>query len=73
MVMVMVIYTVTDAGLYRLLSWLSPFSFLTQGMEAVRRDSVFTYLIVTLISIIFTFLFLGLSVVALEHKGVRGQ
>jgi len=61
------------AAVNRLLSWLSPFSFLMQGMEAVRRGSMSTYLIVTLVSAIFTLVFLGLSVVALERKGVRNK
>ena len=61
------------AAVNRLLNWLSPFSFLMQGMEAVRRGSMSTYLIVTLVSAIFTLVFLGLSVVALERKGVRNK
>jgi len=55
----------------QVVGWLSPFSYLMQGMEAVRRASFNTYLLVVVVSIVFTLLFLGLSVVALERKGVR--
>jgi ABC-type transport system involved in multi-copper enzyme maturation permease subunit len=61
------------AAINRLLSWLSPFSFLMQGMEAVRRGSASTYLLVTFVSLIFTLVFLGLSVMALERTGVRAR
>ena len=55
----------------RIVIWLSPFSYLTQGMEAIRRGSFATYWLIVGASVIFTLLFLALSVDALERKGVR--
>jgi ABC-type transport system involved in multi-copper enzyme maturation permease subunit len=51
--------------------WLSPLAYLNQGMEAVRRESYIAYLAILLISALYTFIFLGLSVITLERKGVR--
>lgn len=51
--------------------WLSPFSYLNQGLNAVGRGSGTTYLVMLVISAAYTVVFLGLSVVALERKGVR--
>ncbi|MCB9151990.1 MAG: ABC transporter permease [Caldilineaceae bacterium] len=51
--------------------WVSPFSYLMQGMEAVRRGSMDVYALLAATSVLFSLLFLGLSVVLLERKGVR--
>lgn len=51
--------------------WLSPFSYLMQGMEAVRRGDSTGYLTVTVVSLLFTLLFLVLAILALSRKGVR--
>jgi ABC-type transport system involved in multi-copper enzyme maturation permease subunit len=51
--------------------WLSPFSYLNRGMSAVQRGSVISFLLVALISAGYTMVFLGLSMVTLERKGVR--
>jgi ABC-type transport system involved in multi-copper enzyme maturation permease subunit len=57
--------------LSQITAWLSPFSYLSLGMDAVRRGSTNAYLTILLISTAYTILFLGLSVVTLERKGVR--
>ena len=59
------------AFLNRVTDWLSPFSYLNQGLEAVRRGSSLSYLTTLLISIGYILVFLSLSIVALERKGVR--
>lgn len=58
-------------ALNEIISWLSPFSYLMQGMEAVRRQSSSTYLLVLAVSTFFSLLFFILSIVVLERKGVR--
>ena len=57
--------------LSQITAWLSPFSYLSLGMDAIRRGSVETYLTVLLLSAVYTILFLGLSIATLEWKGVR--
>jgi len=57
--------------LNQIVAWLSPISYLNQGIEAIRRGHVTSYLIIFTISLIYTLIFLGLSVVTLERKGVR--
>lgn len=57
--------------LNQIVDWLSPISYLNQGIEAIRRSSVASYLITFVISLIYTLIFLGLSVITLERKGVR--
>jgi len=57
--------------LSQITAWLSPFSYLSLGMDAVRRGSAGAYLTILLISTAYTILFLGLSIVTLERKGVR--
>lgn len=59
------------AFLNQIVNWLSPLAYLNEGMEAVRRSSTTAYLLTFSISIIYTLVFLGLSVVTLERKGVR--
>lgn len=57
--------------LNRVANWLSPFSYLNQGMNAVRRGDGTPYLVMLLVSAIYAVVFLGLSMVTLERKGVR--
>jgi len=57
--------------LSQITAWLSPFSYLSLGMDAVRRGNAGAYLTILLISTAYTILFLGLSIVTLERKGVR--
>jgi ABC-type transport system involved in multi-copper enzyme maturation permease subunit len=52
-------------------AWLSPLAYLSQGLEAIRRGATLTYLTTLLIAGGYTVIFLGLSVVTLERKGVR--
>lgn len=51
--------------------WVSPFSYLMQGMESVRRGSMGAYGLVAVTSTLFSLLFLVLSVAVLERRGVR--
>lgn len=57
--------------LNKVATWLSPLSYLNQGMNAVRRGSGTSYLVMLLVSAVYTVLFLGLSMATLERKGVR--
>ena len=57
--------------LNQVVDWLSPIAYLSQGLEAIRRGSVTSYLLTFIISLIYTLIFLGLSVITLERKGVR--
>jgi ABC-type transport system involved in multi-copper enzyme maturation permease subunit len=59
------------AFLNQIVNWLSPLAYLNEGMEAVRRSSATAYLLIFSISTVYTLVFLGLSVVTLERKGVR--
>ena len=52
--------------------WVSPFSYLTLGMEAVRRNDMTTYFTVSAVAFVFTIFFLGLAVLTINRKGVRG-
>lgn len=56
----------------QLVRWVSPFSYLTQGMEAVRRGDSAGYLLTCGVAFVFTLIFLVLAVVVLNRKGVRG-
>lgn len=58
-------------GLNNVIGWLSPFSYLMRGMEAIRRGSSSLYILTSMTAVIFTVVFLALSVVTLERKGVR--
>ncbi len=51
--------------------WLSPYSYLDRGMEAVVRGSAGVYLALFLLSAVYTVGFLGLSAISLRHRGVR--
>ncbi len=62
----------TLGSLGQITRWLSPFSYLTLGMEAVRRNDLSSYLSVSGVSLLFTIFFLGLAVVTLNRRGVRG-
>ncbi len=57
--------------LNQITAWLSPLAYLSQGLEAVRRGSGLGYLAVVGMSLLYTFVFLALSVVTLERRGVR--
>ena len=61
----------TLALLAQVVRWFSPFSYLMQGMEAVRRGEMSSYGLTCLIASLFTLLFLSLAVITLERKGVR--
>ncbi|MCL4459580.1 MAG: ABC transporter permease [Chloroflexi bacterium] len=53
------------------IEWLSPFSFLTRGIDAVWVGNVPLYVTIALFSIGYTILLLFLGVIALKQKGVR--
>lgn len=57
--------------LNKVANWLSPFSYFNQGMNAVRRSSGISYLVMLLVSAVYSVAFLGLSMVTLERRGVR--
>ena len=51
--------------------WLSPFSYLNQGLNAVTWGRMASYLMLLALSAVYTIVFLALSIVTLERKGVR--
>lgn len=54
-----------------LITWLSPLSYLTQGMEAIEIGSASSYSVLLLSSILYTAVLLTLAIAALRWKGVR--
>lgn len=52
--------------------WISPFSILMKGMESIGLGNLGLYALNVLHAVVYTFLFLILSVVVMERKGVRG-
>ena len=52
--------------------WVSPFSILMKGMESISLGNHGLYALNVLHAVVYTFLFLILSVVVMERKGVRG-
>jgi hypothetical protein len=52
--------------------WVSPFSILIKGMESISLGDFRLYVLNVLHAVVYTFLFLILSVVVMERKGVRG-
>ncbi len=52
--------------------WVSPFSILMKGMESISLGDFRLYALNVLHAVVYTFLFLILSVVVMERKGVRG-
>ena len=59
------------AELNHLGQWLSPFSYLFNGMEALRRDVWRDFWLALLAALAFLLLFLALSVITLSRRGVR--
>lgn len=56
----------------RIVSWISPFSYLTRGIDAVSLGNAFLYGLNILYSIIYSAILLSLSMFILKRKGVRG-
>jgi len=54
------------------INWISPFSYLTRGIDAVSLGNNFLYGINILYSIIYSAILLSLSIFTLKRKGVRG-
>jgi len=55
-----------------IINWVSPFSYLSRGMESIRIGSMKPFLLNILYSIIYTVCLLALSIYILKAKGVRG-
>ena len=53
-------------------NWISPFSYLTRGIDAVSLDNAFLYGLNIGYSIIYSTILLVLSIFILKRKGVRG-
>ncbi|TET07728.1 hypothetical protein E3J84_07075 [Candidatus Aerophobetes bacterium] len=53
-------------------NWISPFSYLTRGIDAVSLDNAFLYWLNILYSIIYSAILLVLSIFTLKRKGVKG-
>ncbi len=53
-------------------NWISPFSYLTRGIDTVALDNTFLYWLNILYSIIYSTILLVLSIFTLKRKGVRG-
>jgi len=56
----------------RVVNWISPFSYLTRGIDAVSLGNAFLYGLNILYSIIYSAILLSLSIFILKRKGVRG-
>ncbi len=56
---------------YHIINWVSPFSYLSRGMEAIGIGSIKLFLINILYSVIYTVILLALSIYILKIKGVR--
>lgn len=56
---------------YYVIRWVSPFSYLTRGMESIGLGSMRPFLMNILYSVIYTVVLLFLSVYILKAKGVR--
>jgi len=54
-----------------LINWISPFSYLSRGMESIRVGSMKPFLINILYSVIYSVILLVLSIYILKAKGVR--
>lgn len=52
--------------------WISPFSILMKGMESINLGDISLYAFNVCRSLVYTFVFLLLSVLIMEKKGVRG-
>ena len=55
----------------RLINWVSPFAYLSRGMESIAVGTIKPYLLNILYSVIYTVVLLILSVAILKAKGVR--
>jgi len=56
---------------YYFINWISPFSYLSRGMESIQLGSPKPFLLNILYSVIYTVVLLSLSVYILKAKGVR--
>lgn len=56
----------------QIVKWISPFSYLSRGMESISIGSMKLFLLNILYSIIYTAVLLTLSIYILKVKGVRG-
>ncbi|MCD6317964.1 ABC transporter permease subunit [Candidatus Aerophobetes bacterium] len=54
------------------ISWVSPFSYISRGMESIQIESMKLYLLNIGYCIVYSVIFLTLSVYILKLKGVRG-
>ncbi len=54
------------------INWISPFSYLTRGIDAVYLDNTLLYGINILYSIVYSAILLSLSIFILKRKGVKG-
>jgi len=54
------------------ISWVSPFSYISRGMESIQIESMKLYLLNIAYCIVYSVIFLVLSVYILKLKGVRG-
>lgn len=54
------------------INWISPFSYLTRGIDAVYLDSTLLYGLNILYSLVYSAVLLSLSIVILKRKGVKG-
>lgn len=67
-----ILYVKSGLGyLNRILEWVSPFSYLNRGLDAVAIGSLGNYLLSLLGSIIYSVILLAIAVLAFERKGVR--
>lgn len=57
---------------YYFINWISPFSYLSRGMESIQLESPEPFLLNIAYSIIYTVVLLILSIYILRAKGVRG-
>lgn len=54
------------------INWISPFSYLTRGIDAVYLDSTLLYGLNILYSLVYSAVLLSLSILILKQKGVKG-
>ena len=54
------------------INWISPFSYLTRGIDAVYLDNALLYGLNILYSIVYSAILLSLSIFILKRKGVKG-
>ena len=54
------------------INWISPFSYLTRGIDAVYLDSTLLYGLNILYSLVYSAVLLSLSILILKRKGVKG-